>query len=62
MKRRAVLSDDKSRIVQQSYGDADDNDPAIRLPHTIEEPELRKRVADSANRLSTGRAFGSKRR
>jgi hypothetical protein len=53
MKRRAVLSDDESRIVQQSYGDADDYDPAILLPHTIEEPELRKRVADSANRLAS---------
>ena len=53
MKRRTVLSEDESRIVQESYGDADDYDPTIRLPHTIEEPELRKRVAAAARRLAT---------
>jgi hypothetical protein len=55
MKRRAVLSEDEFRLVQESYGDADDYDPEVRLPQTIEEPELRKRVAATASRLAESR-------
>ena len=57
MKKRAVLSEDESRIVQESYGDADDYDPGIRLPHTIEEPELKKRCrCREARHVRTRRA------
>jgi hypothetical protein len=52
MKRRTVLSEDESRTVQEAYGDADDYDPEIRLPYTIKEPELRKRVATAAAKLA----------
>jgi Bacterial self-protective colicin-like immunity len=55
MKKRMVLNEEESRILQTAYGDADDYDPLIRLAHTIEEPELRKRVAKSLEELVTVR-------
>ncbi len=51
MKVRCTLSEDESRIVGLAYHDADDFDPEIRLEHTIEEPELRARVASSLHEL-----------
>jgi hypothetical protein len=52
MKKRMTLSEDESRILQQAYGDADDYDPELRLQYTIEEPELRQRVAKSLRELA----------
>jgi len=50
-KPAAIPSEDVSRILQQAYDDADDYDPAIRLPYTIEEPELKRRVSNSVKEL-----------
>ncbi len=50
-KRFIVPSEDVSKILQKAFGDADDYDPAVRLQHTIEEPELRRRVAESIKQL-----------
>jgi Bacterial self-protective colicin-like immunity len=52
-KRRLNISNEQvDRIIQRSYGDADDYDALLRLPYTITEPELRGRVADSLSQLS----------
>jgi hypothetical protein len=48
-----IPSGDVDRIIQQAYGDADDYDPVVRLPYTIEEPELRARVANSLRELAS---------
>jgi Bacterial self-protective colicin-like immunity len=59
MKRRMILSEEESRILQQAYGDADDYDPTMMLHHTIDELELRERVAKSIGKLSAlGYAVG----
>lgn len=50
-KRVHIPNEDVDRIVQQAYGDADDYDPVVRLPHTIQEPELRERVGKSVKEL-----------
>jgi hypothetical protein len=50
-RKRTLLSDEASRIIQKAYGDADDYDSTVRLPHTIEEPRLRELVADSSREL-----------
>lgn len=52
MKKRITLSEKESRILQQTYGDADDYDPVARLPYTIEEPELRHMVRKSLEELA----------
>jgi len=44
-KVRSTLTEEESRIVGAAYRDADDYDAEIRLPYTIEELELRRRVA-----------------
>jgi len=52
-RRFIVPSEDVDRILQQAYGDADDYDPAVRLPATIEEPELKRRVRNSIRELES---------
>jgi hypothetical protein len=52
MKKRMNLSEDESRILQHAYGDADDYDQKVRLPFTLEESELKKRVAKSLQELA----------
>ena len=51
MKQRTNFSEDEFRILQPAYGDADDYDAVVRLEYTIEEPELRMRVAKSVQDL-----------
>jgi hypothetical protein len=51
-KKRITTDEEASRILQQAYGDADDYDSEIRLPYTIEEPELRERVRRSLGQLA----------
>ena len=53
IKRFVVPSEDVSRVLQQAFGDADDYDPVVRLPSTIEEPELRRRVSNSIRELES---------
>jgi hypothetical protein len=43
------------RILQIAYGDADDYDDVNRLPYTIDEGELRLRVARSLAELNARR-------
>ena len=55
-KKRANIPDEEtSRITQQAYGDADDYEPdpksRLALPNTIDEPELKDRVAKSLHDL-----------
>lgn len=45
------MTDDEFSIIGLAYHDADDYDPEVRLEHTIEEPELRRRVAESLDEL-----------
>ena len=52
MKKRMIVSEAQSRVLRQAYGDADDYDPVVRLQYTIEEPELRRRVAKSLEQLT----------
>jgi len=51
MKNRMTVTEDEFRILQMAYGDADDYDPSLRLEHTIEEPELKRRVGKSIHDL-----------
>jgi hypothetical protein len=51
MNRRCAMTDDEFSIIGLAYHDADDYDPEVRLEHTIEEPELRRRVAESLDEL-----------
>jgi hypothetical protein len=59
MKRRTNLAMEEFEIIQQAFVDADDYDPEVRLEYTIEEPELKKRVANSVEELS-GLGYTSK--
>ena len=50
-KVRCTLTEEESHIIGNAFHDADDYDYEIRLPHTIKEPELRNRVAESLKEL-----------
>jgi hypothetical protein len=50
-KKRCVLSDEEDVVIQKAYGDADDYDEVVSLPCTINESELRERVANSVKML-----------
>ncbi len=52
MKQRARFTDEEFRILQMAFVDVDDYDPVVRLEHTILEPELRSRVANSIRELT----------
>lgn len=52
MKKRTNLAAEEFEIIQHAFVDADDYDPEVRLDHTIEEPELKMRVAKSVEELS----------
>jgi hypothetical protein len=51
--RMGILSDEEDKIIQQSYGDADDFDDALQLEYTIDESQLRQRVSASLEKLKT---------
>jgi len=51
--KRMIVKVDESRILQQGYGDADDYDPTVTLPYTLEESQLRERVAKSIAELES---------
>jgi hypothetical protein len=51
MTKRTNLNEEESRIVQQAYGDADDYDQAVSLTYTLDEPELKTRIAKSLKDL-----------
>lgn len=48
---RCTLTEEESRIIGIAFHDADDYDEEIRLPHTIDESELRNRVTESLKEL-----------
>jgi self-protective colicin-like immunity protein len=50
-KKRSLYSDHADVIIQRAFGDADDYDEVVHLPYTIDEAELRNRVADSVKKL-----------
>jgi hypothetical protein len=50
-KKPCVLSDETDVVIQKAYGDADDYDEVVSLPCTINESELRERVANSVKML-----------
>ncbi len=50
-KVRCTLTDEQYRIIGTAFHDADDYDEKIRLPHTINESELRNRVNKSLQEL-----------
>jgi len=52
MKKRAVLTLEEYDVIQTVFVDADDYDPVVRLEHTILEPELRRRVANTIEELA----------
>ncbi len=52
MKKRMTVTDDVSRILQQAYGDADDYDAVVKLEYTIDEAQLRERVAQTVSELA----------
>lgn len=51
-KRISIPDERASQIIQAAYGDADDYDPNVRLPYTIERPELNERVRHSLAKLA----------
>ena len=51
--RMIVQNEVVSQVLQEAYGDADDYDPVVRLPYTIQEPELKARVQRSLERLGS---------
>jgi hypothetical protein len=51
MTQRMTVTREVSTILQIGFGDADDYDPDLRLEHTILEPELRCRVANTISEL-----------
>jgi uncharacterized protein YktA (UPF0223 family) len=52
MKKRMILSEEESRILQTAYGDADAYDPKLKLQHTIDDYELNARVSKSLAELA----------
>jgi hypothetical protein len=51
-KRVHIPNDTVNQIIQQAYGDADDYDPTVTLPYTLDDDDLRKRVAKSLDALA----------
>ena len=49
--KRSLLSEQASEIVQKTYSKADQYDAVLRLPDTIQEPELREFVSRSVKQL-----------
>jgi hypothetical protein len=49
--KRSLLSEEASEIILKAYSKTDQYDPLLRLPDTIEEPELRHFVSNSVKRL-----------
>ena len=47
MVKRMTVGEEESKILGIGYHDADDYDADLRLEHTILEPELKTRVAES---------------
>lgn len=48
---RCTLTEEQCAIIGIAFHDADDYDGEIRLPHTIDESELRSRVTKSLKEL-----------
>jgi hypothetical protein len=49
--KRSLLSEQASEIVQKTYSKTDQYDAVLRLPDTIQEPELREFVSTSVKQL-----------
>jgi hypothetical protein len=52
MKNRMTITENEFLILQTAYLDADDYDPSVRLVHSIEETELKRRVEKSIHDLN----------
>jgi len=49
--KRSALSHNAAEIIMKAYSKTDQYDAVLRLPDTIEEPELRKFIASSVEQL-----------